>query len=107
MSYQSQSNLGDDANFRGRVGACAIEQALVFTNDGRPDIAALADAVILTPGYGERTFAPLVAAQPGIKDVAAQDQVDDGQILSAVQAIWPAYAGIAYPPPPSPEEVPE
>jgi hypothetical protein len=105
MSYQSQANLEDDQEFRGRVGACALEQALIFKDDGRPDIAALADAVIVTPGYGERTFTPLVAASPGIKDVSGQNQIDDGQILAAVQALWPAYAAIAYPPaPPPPEE---
>ena len=96
MSYESMAALADDAAFRDRVLSCCSEQALVFVNDGRPDIAAFARAVISSPQNAVPLF-ELVCVSPGMGEVTNSQQVSDGQILSAVQAQWPLYAGIAYP----------
>jgi hypothetical protein len=97
MSYQSRADLAQEPNFRERVTACATEQALVFKDDGRPDIAALADAIILNP-VNATGLVPLVASAPDFVDVTDQTTIPDGEILAAVQAQWPVYAGVAYPP---------
>ena len=46
MSYANQAALTDDLAFTARVSACAVEQALIFKDDGRPEIAELADMVL-------------------------------------------------------------
>jgi hypothetical protein len=75
-----------------------VEQALVFTADGRPDIAALADAVILNDANAG-PLVDLVALAPNFADTEDPATVTDPDILAAVQATWPTYAAIAYPAP--------
>lgn len=101
MSYQSRADLAQDEHFRERVMACCKEQALIYQNDGRPDIAALADAVIMSSGAAA-PMVELVAISPDFVDVTSQTQVEDGAILAAVQAQWPTYAALAYPAPAGP-----
>jgi hypothetical protein len=99
MTYQSRADLAADASFRERVTACAVEQALIFKDDGRPDIAALADAIILGP-TNAAPLVPLVATSPNFVEVTDQTTIPDAEILAAVQAVWPTYAALAYPAPP-------
>jgi hypothetical protein len=101
MTYATRAALADDPGFRARVTACATEQALVFTADGRPDIAALADAVILSDANAG-PLVDLVAISPNFVDVDDPASTTDEDILAAVQATWPTYAAIAYPAPAPP-----
>jgi hypothetical protein len=102
MSYESMAALSDDEAFRDRVLSCCSEQALVFKDDGREDIAAFARAVISSPNNALPLF-ELVCVSPNFRDVTNSAQAPDADILAAVQANWPTYAAIAYPaPPPSP-----
>jgi hypothetical protein len=101
MTYATRAALGDDPGFRARVTACATEQALVYTADGRPDIAALADAVILNDGNAG-PLVDLVAMAPNFADTTDPSTTTDEDILAAVQGTWPTYAAIAYPAPPEP-----
>lgn len=96
MSYESMSALHEDAAFRDRVLTCCVEQALVFQNDGRADIAALARTVIASPSSAVGIF-NLVCVAPDMHDVTNGQQVADGTILSAVQAQWPTYAAVTNP----------
>lgn len=98
MSYESRADLATSPEFRERVLACAVEQALVFKDDGRADIAALADSILrATENAGG--LVPLVAAAPGFGDALDQSAITDGDILSAVQYAWPVYAEVLYPAP--------
>lgn len=101
MSYETRAALAADPTFQRRVVTCAKEQALVFTNDGRPDISAFADAVILASGNA-LPLVDLVAVAPNFVDVADQAEIADPDILAAVQAQWPTYAALAYPAPEPP-----
>ena len=96
MSYASRAALARDPGFISRVVTCSKEQALVFMNDGRPDIAALGDAIVLS-STAALPLVELVAVSPNFVDVTDQTAVPDVEILSAVQAVWPTYAGVAYP----------
>lgn len=98
MSYASRAALTTDPGFRSRATTCAQEQALVFTADGRPDIAALADAIILSHGNAG-PLVDLVALAPNFADTDDPTTVQDADLLAAVQATWPTYAAIAYPAP--------
>lgn len=99
MSFQSQSDLTRDEKFQQRITACAVQQADIFKNDGRADIAQLATAIIVNP-VNATGLIPLAAAAPDFRD-STEPQVSDGQILSVVQAIWPTYAAALYPPTPA------
>lgn len=102
MSYESMAALSDDTGFRDRVLTCCSEQALVFKDDGREDIAALARAVIASPSNALPLF-ELVCVSPNLRDVTNSAQAPDADVLAAVQAQWPTYAAIAYTPaPPAP-----
>jgi hypothetical protein len=98
MSYASRAALANDPGFRSRTTTCCVEQALVFTNDGRPDMAALADAIILSDANAG-PLVDLVAVSPNFVDTTDPATVEDGDILAAVQATWPTYAAVAYPAP--------
>lgn len=100
MSYENMARLGFDSAFRDRVITCSKEQALIFKDDGRPDIAALADSIIENPGNAQG-LVELVCVAPGMGDVTDPSSVDDATILSAVQAQWPTYAGAVYEAPPA------
>jgi hypothetical protein len=97
MTYANQATLAADLEFYGRVTACTQEQANTFKDDGRPDIAALAENVLADSGLTS-WFIWLVATQPGFGDTADGTAITDGQILSAVQAVWPTVAAVHTPP---------
>jgi hypothetical protein len=101
MTYATRAALGFDAQFRDRIITCSKEQALVFKDDGRPDIAALARSIIENPGNAQG-LVELVVVAPDFVDVTDSTTVEDPAILSAVQANWPTYAEVVY----EPEEPP-
>jgi hypothetical protein len=110
MSYQSQWALTYDDGFVSRCRAALTNQSVVFKDDTRPDIAALATSV-LTAGDPQETltFVSMLAAAPGFADMVDQGdgtvdstQISDGDILSAVQAEWPTVAALFYAPDGSP-----
>lgn len=96
MTYQSMAALSFDAAFRDRTITCAKEQALIFKDDGRPDMAALADSIIESPSNAHGLF-ELVCVAPGFTDIDDSSTITDGDILAAVQAQWPTYAGVMFP----------
>jgi hypothetical protein len=55
MSYANVYALQNDADFVGRINACATEQAMVFKDDGRAAIAAYAETIIPTGQAPERS----------------------------------------------------
>lgn len=95
MSYENSARLGFDPSFRDRTITCCKEQALVFKDDGRPDIAALADSIIRNPSNAQGVV-ELVCVAPGFGDQTDPSAITDGEILSAVQAQWPTYAAVVY-----------
>ena len=98
MSYADVAALDADEAWRTRVGACCFEQAQIFVNDGRPDIATLATTVLL--GDVPETLRKYISYAPGFADTYAtggQEAITDGQLLSATQAAWPTVAGLLYP----------
>jgi len=95
MSYATRAALGFDAAFRDRCIACAREQALIFKDDGRPDMAALADS-ILENGGNANGLVDLVIMAPNFADTTDSSTVADADILAATQAQWPVYAGVVY-----------
>lgn len=95
MSYQNSARLSFDSALRDRCLACSKEQALVFKDDGRADIAALAVAVIADPGVAQGIY-ELVIVEPDFRDVTDSTTVTDAVLLSAVQAVWPTYADALY-----------
>lgn len=98
MSYASRAALRDDPAFRARATACCTEQALVFHNDGRPDVKALADTIVLSDANAG-PLVDLVALAPNFAEAEDQASVADGDILAAVQAEWFTYAAVLYPQP--------
>jgi hypothetical protein len=84
MSYTDSYTLADDPTFRGRVTACVSEQAKIFVNDERPNYTHLATAAIADPKGIAAQFALPITTQPGITTDAT-----DGDLLAAVQFLWP------------------
>lgn len=93
MSYADQAATAKDPGFIDRVTACALEQAQVFADDARPEYSQLADIIIGSAGTAH-ALVPLVAARPAITVEAT-----DGDILAAVQYVWPVYGGTLAPTP--------
>ena len=85
MSYLDTYALGLNFEFQSRVTAAATEQAMIFVNDDRPEFKGPAERIILAAGNASPLF-PLVANQPGMSVEST-----DGDILAAVQAVWPVY----------------
>jgi hypothetical protein len=66
------------------MSMCISEQSKVFVNDQRPEYYVLAELAISNPGVVTDQMLPLVCTQPGVTD-----QATDGDILAAVQYLWP------------------
>jgi len=97
VSYQSQSQLEADPDFRSRARAAAILQATSSQD-------AIADAILRDEGGPINAITRLDAAGPGIADkvdngdgTIDQAKVTDADLLSLTQANWPTVAGL-YPP---------
>ncbi len=84
MTYQSQNDLANDPEFRGRVRMCVAEQAEVFTNDGRPEFQQLAYQAVAALDATTDQFVPLVVMRPAMTAGST-----DGEIMAAVQYLWP------------------
>ncbi len=94
MAYANSAALRGDAAFFGRLDACCCEQALTYKDDGRADIAALAEDVLVKGASG--LFPPFICSQPGFGEVTDSADITDGQILAAVQAVWPEVAAMTH-----------
>jgi hypothetical protein len=98
MSYLAQSALATfDQYFKNRLAMSVAEQAKVFTNDSRPEYKLLADQAIGSYLSVTDQLLPLVATQPGMTSDAT-----DGEIMAAVQFLWPLVGARLVPPPPMP-----
>lgn len=100
MSYDSQSDLSRNPEFRERVRMCVAEQAGIFVNDERPEYRQLALQAISALDATTDEFVPFVSVRPGMTESSA-----DGDILSAVQYLWPTI-GARYVLPTLPAPVP-
>lgn len=98
MSYQAQNDLSTNPVFRGRVRMSVAEQAQIFVDDTRPEYQMLAHQAIGAIEATTDQFVPLVATRPGMTTEST-----DGDILSAVQYVWPM-VGARYIPAPPPAE---
>jgi hypothetical protein len=96
MSYESQNDLAVDPEFRGRVRMCVAEQAEDFVMDDRPEYKQLAYQAIAALDSTTDQFVPLVAVRPAMTAAST-----DGDILAAVQYVWPII-GARYIPAPLP-----
>lgn len=103
MSYQAISELTYDPAFTSRIRACAVEQSLIFQNDQRADVKALALDVLRGSASGPMlSFDQTTAAAPGVADKAEtpsgveQSLVEDGDILSSVQGSYIPTAALFY-----------
>jgi hypothetical protein len=90
MSYQAQSELYRGPE-RGRYEACVREQGLIFSADGRPDIAALGHGVTKGSQIDIDAVIAAVCFGPNWASIS-----EDGALLSAVQAVWPTVAQSLY-----------
>lgn len=98
MSYADVAALDNDPEWQTRVNACCFEQAQIYVNDGRADIATLATTVLL--GDVPDTLRQYVSYAPGFADTYAtggQEAITDPALLGATQAAWPTVAGLLYP----------
>lgn len=103
MTYQSKAEAYADPETRARIQICATEQAYVYVNDGRPDIAQLADRVISRDPLGMDALAAGVCASPNGDALG-----DDAGLLAAMQSVWPTVSAALYEPPePEPPATPE
>jgi hypothetical protein len=112
MTYKVQSQLVADAEFQMRCQAVFTEQAFHFKDDGRGDMAALANKLLMAPNVPlagsssvPYTFINLLAASPGFADevdngdgTIDSSKITDGELLSATQAQWPTVASLFYNP---------
>lgn len=96
MSYLAQNALATfDQYFRGRLSMAIAEQAKIYINDARPEIRLLADQALGNLDSVTTQMLPLVATQPSMTSDAS-----DGDILAAVQYLWPTLGARLVPPPP-------
>jgi hypothetical protein len=99
MTYTDTAALAGNSDFTARLTACCTEQAGIFVQDARPEYSDLAREIITDPG-ASFWFVWLVASSPGFGDAYAgggQAAIDDGMLLSSVQANWPIVSA-AHPP---------
>jgi hypothetical protein len=97
MSYEQQVKLRADGSFQGRTSAVVFEQALIFKDDARPDIAALARRHLADAGEVLSIWMPYMAATPGFADHANDTSlITDGDLLAATQAHWPTVSNVFY-----------
>ena len=102
MSYLSQWQLAYDDGFVSRCRAAITNQSVIFKDDGRADIAALADSILTVADAQEiNTFLSMLGAAPGFADAADNgdgtvdsSQITDEEILAAVQAEYPTVAAL-------------
>jgi hypothetical protein len=99
MTYQDSANLTADQEYQRRLQACVTNEALLKPDD------AFADKLLTTPMLAITAFAPTVAVAPGFGDkyvAGGQAAITDGDLLSAVQSLWPRMSELHLPEPPTP-----
>jgi hypothetical protein len=103
VSYQAQWLLTYDDPFTARSRAAIINQATIFKDDARPDIATLAESLLRGGAAQFGTFQSLLGAAPGFADKADNgdgtvdsSKIADAEILSAVQADFPTVAALYF-----------
>lgn len=102
-NYLAQSQLEQDPTFQLRIRAVNTEQSQIFIDDGRPDIAACAKAVLRDDSGPGATLLRLAAAGPGIADKVStgdgtidQSLVTDADLLALTQANFPHTAALYF-----------
>lgn len=85
MTYAETAELVANYGFQTRVLAASTEQALIFVNDARPEFKVPAERIIVSASAAI-PLVSLVAGQPAIVEAST-----DGDILAALQAVWPKY----------------
>lgn len=109
MSYEVQAALVRDSDFQSRCQSVFTEQALIFKDDGRGDMAALANQLLRNPNalWGGSSsvfncFLNILAGSPGFANEVDKpegidsSQISDGELLAGTQAQWPVVAGLYY-----------
>ena len=85
MSYQDAAELARDSIFGMRLAAALAKEAV-----GKPS-DYLVDQILRVPDVGAAYFMPFIASAPGFDEAygsGGQGLIDDGQLLSAIQANW-------------------
>lgn len=101
MSYMAMSALTLDQYFKQRLNMCVAEQAKGYIDDPEPANNLLASQAIGNVMSVTEQMLPLVATQPGMTSDST-----DGDIMAAVQYLWPIVGGRLVPPPPVYSEIP-
>jgi hypothetical protein len=104
MTYLNQWHLTFNNDFVSRCRAALTNQASVFKDDGRTDVAALAEAILMgSPTAVFITWQNLLAASPDFVEIATNpdgtidsSNIDDANILAAIQAQWPTVADLYF-----------
>ena len=106
MTLQAQWTLTYDNDFVSRGRACMTNQATVYVNDLRPPFVSLSNSFLKLDAIGNQainTFMSLLGAAPGFADEADNgdgtvdsSKIQDGEILSAVQAGWAEVANLYF-----------
>jgi hypothetical protein len=92
MSYSDQSAYYEDSIKRGRIDMCVREQALIFVDDPRPEVAKLAADIVANQYMAVSGVTASVIVGPNF---ATLD--DDGAVLASVQATFPVVAAATHP----------
>ena len=85
MSYADQSALSQDTDFQNRLIACLANESRGKVTD------PVAQVIMSFPTQGGSWFMPFIASAPTFADKFAnggQSTITDGDLLSAVQAVW-------------------
>lgn len=103
MSYLSYALLTEDVDFGRRSRSCITQQSNTFISDARPQIVALANALLKMEGPQTVVMLSQICAGPSFDtDVDNGDgtidssKVTDEDILSQCQAVYPTVAGLFY-----------
>lgn len=95
MSYADEAALSMDSAFTARLAACLSHEAQLRAPD------EFAAQVVRAPFTAAgQTFMPFISTAPGFGDAyqtGGQDAIDDGMLLSSVQASWDAVAAAQSP----------
>lgn len=90
MSFADQAAVASSPEFQARLGAC-------IQKESRTKDDALAGVILTGNTFPVQQFLPFVTTEPGF-DVPDQSTITDGEILAAVQLVWPLVLETNYPP---------
>ena len=97
ITYQDVGSSVNDVNFQYRVVGALNAQSVVVNNEagGVTNHAlrlALMGRVIANPEAYARKFSPLICVIAPISSLATYGAATDAQLLTAVAAVWDAFA---------------